>query len=209
MPRDLRATVDPARTVLLLQECQKGVVGALSALPELAASARAQMIPNVVRLAAAARAAGVRVVHATAAHQPDMWGANTNARVFQGVKRSPVKLVQGVEAVEPLDEIGVVGNDVVFHRQHGLSPFEGTELDSLLRNENIRTIVLVGVSVNIAILNVAFDAVNKAYEVVIPRDAVAGTPQDYVDQVFTHSLGLVATLTATDDVVSAWTTAPS
>lgn len=204
MAPDLRAIVDPHHTVLLLQECQKGVIGDLSALPDMAAAAKITMIPNVVRLAEAARAAGVRVVHATAAHQPDMWGANTNARLFHGAKRSPVKLVAGAEAVEPLDEIGVKGDDIVLPRQHGLSPFQGTELDSLLRNEGIRTVVLVGVSVNVAIQNVAFDAVNRAYQVVIPRDAVAGTPAEYVDQVFAHTLGYIATVPTTDDVIAAW-----
>jgi nicotinamidase-related amidase len=162
------------------------------------------MIPNVVRLAEGARVAGVRVIHATAAHQPDMWGANTNARLFHGAKRSPVKLVMGVEAVEPLDEIGVKGNDIVLPRQHGLSPFQGTEIDSLLRNEGIHTIVLVGVSINVAIPNVAFDAVNRSYQVVIPRDAVAGTPAEYVDQVFANTLSYIATVPTTDEVLAAW-----
>lgn len=208
MPRDLRDIVDPQHTVLILQECQKGVIGEVSNLPEMAAAAKIEMIPNVARLAEAAREAGVRVIHATAAHPPDMWGANTNARVFLGVRKSPVKLLHGSVAAEPIDEVGIGENDIVMARQHGLSPFEGTELDSLLRNEHIRTIVLVGVSVNVAILNVTFDAVNKAYEVVIPRDAVAGTPREYVDQVFEHTLGYVATVTTTDDVVAAWGAAP-
>jgi nicotinamidase-related amidase len=204
MPRDLRAVVDPAHTVLILQECQKGVIGDLSALPDLAAAAKVEMIPNLARLAKAARSAGVRVIHATAANQPDSWGANTNARLFRGVRKSPVKLVQGSEAVEPIGEVGPEDGDIVIGRQHGLSPFEGSEIDSLLRNEGVRTIVLIGVSVNVAILNVTFDAVNRAYEVVIPRDAVTGTPLDYVDQVFRHTLGYIATVTDTDAVVAAW-----
>lgn len=208
MARDLRPVVDPAHTVLVLQECQKGVIGPLSALPDMAAAAQVEMIPNLSRLVEGARRAGVRVIHATAAHPPDMWGANTNARVFLGVRKSPVKLLHGSEAAEPIDEVApdADAGDVVFARQHGLSPFEGTELDSLLRNEGIRTIVLVGVSVNVAILNVTFDAVNRAYEVVIPRDAVTGTPLDYVDQVFAHTLGYVATVSTTDDVLGAWST---
>src|SRR5688572_11079416 len=105
MPRDLREVVDPAHTVLVLQECQKGVIGEMSALPEMAAAARVDMIPNLARLTKAARAAGVRVIHATAANQPDMWGANTNARLFLGVLKSPVKLVHGNEAVEPIPEV--------------------------------------------------------------------------------------------------------
>jgi nicotinamidase-related amidase len=204
MPRDIAPLVDPAHTVLLLQECQKGVIGSLSALPDMAAAAQVDMVPNVVRLVAAARRAGVRVIHATAAHQPDMWGANSNARVFQGVLKSPVKLVIGAEAVEVLDEIGVEGDDILFFRQHGLSPMQGTELDSMMRNAGVQTIVIVGVSANIAIPNTTFDAVNRSYQVVIPRDAIAGTPPEYTEQLLQHTLGYIATITTTADVVTAW-----
>src|SRR5437016_5630615 len=204
MPRDIGPLVDPAHTVLLLQECQKGVVGSLSALPEMAEAAQKEMVPNVVRLVGAARRAGVRVIHATAAHQPDMWGATQNARVFQGVLQSPVKLGMGVEAVEVLDEIGVEGDDILFFRQHGLSPMQGTELDSLMRNAGVQTIVLAGVSANVAIPNTTFDAVNRSYQVVIPRDAIAGTPVEYTEQVLKHTLGYIATITTTADLVNAW-----
>ena len=204
MPRDIAPLVDPAHTVLLLQECQKGVIGPLSNLPEMAAAAQKEMIPNVVRLAAAARQAGVRVIHATAAHPPDMWGANSNARVFLGVLKSPVKLIHGTEAVEVLDEIGVEGDDILFFRQHGLSPMQGTELDSMMRNAGVTTIVLAGVSANIAIPNTTFDAVNRSYQVVIPRDAISGTPPEYTEQLLQHTLGYIATLTTTADLVTAW-----
>jgi nicotinamidase-related amidase len=204
MPRDIAPLVDPAHTVLLLQECQKGVVGSLSALPEMAEVAQKEMVPNVVRLAAAARRAGVRVIHATAAHQPDMWGANDNARVFHGVLKSPVRLVVGSEAVEVLDEIGVEENDILFFRQHGLSPMQGTELDSLFRNAGVTTIVIAGVSANIAIPNTTFDAVNRSYQVVIPRDAISGTPAEYTEQVLKHTLGYIATITTTADLITAW-----
>ena len=45
---------------------------------------------------------------------------------------------------------------------------------------------------------------NAGYQVVVPRDAVAGLPPAYVEAVFEHTLGLVATITATADVVAAW-----
>ena len=73
-------------------------------------------------------------------------------------------------------------SDLVLPRLHGLSPFQGTELDFVLRNLGVRTIVGVGVSVNVAIKNLAFDAVNAGYQVVIPRDAVAGLPRSYVER---------------------------
>jgi biuret amidohydrolase len=101
-------------------------------------------------------------------------------------------------------EIGARPDDLVLSRLHGLSPFQGTELDSVLRNEGVTTIVGVGVSVNVAIQNLAFDAVNASYQMVIPRDAVAGFPAEYVELVFEHTLGAIATLTTTQELLEAW-----
>jgi nicotinamidase-related amidase len=82
----------------------------------------------------------------------------------------------------------------------------GTPLDSLLRNAGVTTIVVAGVSLNVAIPNLVFDAINRAYQVVIVTDAVAGTPLEYGASVLRHSLSLLATLATTDDVVAAWQT---
>ena len=204
MPLDLRALVDPAHTALVTQECQRGVMGDLSQLPELAAAASGVMTANVARLALAAHSAGIPVIHCVAERRADGRGANANARIFQYMARAPVKLLPGSEAAAIVPEISVTEDDLVMARLHGLSPFQGTELDFVLRNLGVRTIVGVGVSVNVAMQSFAFDAVNASYQVVIPRDAVAGFPKEYVEAVFAHTLGAVATLVETEDVIGAW-----
>ncbi|MDJ0867875.1 MAG: cysteine hydrolase [Myxococcota bacterium] len=204
MPLDLRALVDPAHTALVTQECQRGVMGDLSQLPELAAAASGVMTANVARLVLAARSAGIPVIHCVAERRADGRGANANARIFQYMARAPVKLLPGSEAAAIVPEISVTEDDLVMARLHGLSPFQGTELDFVLRNLGVRTIVGVGVSVNVAMQSFAFDAVNASYQVVIPRDAVAGFPKEYVEAVFAHTLGAVATLVETEDVIGAW-----
>jgi biuret amidohydrolase len=113
-------------------------------------------------------------------------------------------MLPGSPAAEILPEIGVADGDIVLPRLHGVSPMHGTELDPVLRNLGVRTIVAVGVSVNIALMNLVFDAVNAAYQVVVPRDAVAGLPAAYVDAVFEHTLSLLATVTTTASVIGAW-----
>ncbi len=190
---------------MLFQECQQGVIGERSALPELSAAAR-QIVPNLARIAAAARGAGSRVCHCLFVRRPDGFGTNRNARLFKGVERSPVPLHPGTEAARVLPEIGVEEADLVVTRSQGLSPFQNSELDAVLRNEGIRTLVVTGVSVNVAIQNLVFDAVNASYQVVVPRDAVAGLPADYVEAVLTHTLALVATLTTTVELLEAWQT---
>jgi nicotinamidase-related amidase len=203
VPVELGELVDPRHTALVTQEIQRGVIGDLSALPDLAAAAR-PVIPNVARLVQAARTAGVPVLHCTAERRADGLGANRNARIFQYMARADVKLHPGSPAAELVPEVEIDSGDIVLSRLHGLSPFQGTELDFLLRNLGVRTIVGVGVSVNVAIQNFAFDSVNAGYQMVIPRDAVAGWPREYVEMVFAHTLGAVATLVTTDEIARAW-----
>jgi nicotinamidase-related amidase len=200
---DLRPLVDPAHTALVTQECQRGVIGDRSALPELARAGQAAL-PNIAALVRAARAAGCRVVHCTAERRPDGQGANRNARIFGYMAKAPHPLHVGSESAAIVPEIEVAASDLVVSRLHGLSPFQGTELDFLLRNLGVATLVGVGVSVNVAIQNLAFDAVNAGYQVVIPRDAVAGFPREYVEMVFAHTLGAVATLVETADLLRVW-----
>jgi nicotinamidase-related amidase len=203
MPLDLRSLVDPASTALVTQELQRGVVGDLSQLPALAEAAR-PAIPNAALLADAARAAGVPVVHCTADRRADGRGANTNARFFQYMAKAPVWLLAGSPAAALVPDLRVDDGDLVLSRLHGLSPVHGTELDFVLRNLGVRTLVAVGVSVNVAIQNLAFDAVNSGYQVVVPRDAVAGFPREYVEMVFTHTLSAVATLVTTQMLLDVW-----
>jgi nicotinamidase-related amidase len=204
---ELAALVSPPHTALLTQECQRGVIGDLAVLPALAAAA-APIVPRVAALAAGARRAGVRVVHCVATRRDDGAGASRNARLFAATRRSPVSLAPGSPATDVLPALAPAPSDLVVPRQHGLSPMHGTELDPILRNLGVTTVVAVGVSVNLALMNLVFDAVNGGYQAVVPRDAVAGLPAEYVDAVFRHTLGLVATVVTTDDLLEVWRTAP-
>ena len=173
--------------------------------PALAEAARARgIVENIASALHAARSAGVTVVHCVVARRPDNRGSNQNARLFVAAARSPTRLVQGSPQAELLPEFGPEPGDLVIPRMHGLSPMHGTELDAVLRNLGCTTIVGVGVSLNVAIVNLAFDAVNLGYQVVIPQDAVAGTPVEYADAVLEHTLAMVATVTDVGSLVAAW-----
>jgi nicotinamidase-related amidase len=204
MALDLAELVSPWRTAVVTSEIQNGVVGEQAALPALADAARQTMLPALARLVKSARSAGVEVVHATFERRVDGKGANTNARLFAGVAKSPVKLLPGSDATKVVAEVGVMPTDLVLTRTHGLSPMAGTDLDPVLRNLGVSTIVVTGVSVNVAITNLVMDAVNRGYDVVLPRDAVCGVPADYADAVIDNTLSLLATVTTVDELVARW-----
>lgn len=197
----------PSSTAIVTSEVQNGVVGASSALPQLAEAA-APMIERVARLCVAGRAAGVRVVHATASRRADGAGSNDNCRLFLGVRKSPGALRPGSFESEVVPELGPEPEDLVLNRLHGLNPMGGTDLDPVLRNLGVRTIVVTGVSVNVAVTNLVMDAVNAGYQVVLPRDAVVGLPADYAEAVIDHTLALLATVTTVDELIAAWAPTP-
>ncbi|MER5776426.1 cysteine hydrolase [Streptomyces sp. NPDC002039] len=197
--------LDPATTALLTVECQNGVVGEESALPELAKEARdSGMLDRVAALVDAARGAGVQVLHAVAERRADGLGANANARLFRAAGKLPVRQLSGSRAVEIAAPIVVAERDLVVRRLHGLSPMAGTDLDALLRNLGVRTLVVTGVSSNIAIPNTVFDAVNLGYRVVVPSDAITGVPAAYTAEVIRNALALVATITTTRELLDGW-----
>ncbi|MFF2810290.1 cysteine hydrolase [Streptomyces sp. NPDC058000] len=207
MPSDTRLVeqLDPATTVLLTVECQRGVVGTDSALPELAEAARSSgALMRIARLVAAAHDAGIQVLHAVAERRPDGRGASRNARLFRAAERLPVRQTIGSTAVRVADPIPVSESDLVVRRLHGLSPIAGTDVDALLRNFGCRTLVITGVSANVAIPNAVFDAVNLGYTAVVPADAIAGVPADYTSAMVRNTLSLVATVTTTEDVLTCW-----
>ncbi|MGX9888380.1 cysteine hydrolase [Streptomyces sp. NPDC002276] len=198
----LSEILDTVSTALLTVECQQGVVGPDSALPELALAARSSgALTNVARLVAAAHESGVQVIHALAERRPDGRGANHNARLFRAAERLPVQQLSGTAAVRVAPPIEVAEEDFVVRRLHGLSPIQGTEVDALLRNLGCRTLIVTGVSANVAIPNAVFDAVNRGYTVVVPKDAIAGVPSEYTPAMIRNTLALVATVATTDEVL--------
>lgn len=200
----LEDLLTPPGVAVVTSECQRGVLGDPAVFPELAAVARERMLPNVVRLVEAARGVGVPVVHALALRRPDGLGSNANARLFAAAARAPVALEPGSDAAALVPELAGDDRDLTSSRLHGIGPMAGTDLDPLLRNLGVGTLVVTGVSVNVAVTNLVMDAVNLGYRVVLPRDAVAGVPTEYADAVVDTTLALLATVTTTDAVVAVW-----
>ena len=203
---DLQELVAPDHTALCIVECQNGVVGPESSMPAVAdAVAAAGLLPRLGGLAVAARSAGVRVVHSTFHSRADLWGGNRNSRLFAAGRKADVQQLVGTPAVQPAPELGLDSDlDVVLPRSHGLSADSGSGLSAMLRNEGTTTVVVVGVTLNLAIPNTVFDLVNAGFQVVVPTDGSVATAEGYGDQVLVHSLAYVSTITDVATLSEAW-----
>jgi biuret amidohydrolase len=204
MAVDLRSLLDPMTTAVVTSECQNGVIGPEAILPVLAEAARPVAVPNGARLLHAARTAGVQVIHAVFWRRPDNRGGNSNCRLFAASNRTSPPMAPGSSGAMPIDEFGVSPDDIIIGRYHGLDPIGGTDLDPQLRNLGIRTVVIVGVSVNVALLGLSIGLVNNGYQVVVPRDAVAGVPVEYAESLLDNTYSLISNVVTTDDVIGCW-----
>ena len=64
--------------------------------------------------------------------------------------------------------------------------------------------IATGVSLNVGVLGLVLSAVDLGYQVVLVRDAVVGVPAEYGESVIANSLGLIATVTTSVELVETW-----
>ena len=200
----------PHHTAVVTMELQQGVVGDQALLPALPDAVRAAgLLDTAGRVCREARAAGVRVVHQTFRGRADGAGQSVNCRIFAlGARRRAevgyLPTDEGRPGAELADELDVQPADIEVPRIHGMTPFTGTELDAVLRNLGVRTIVLMGVSLNLGIPGAALSALDLGYQVVVVRDAVVGLPREYGEAVIEHTLSMIASVVTADDLIAAW-----
>ena len=201
----LDALLAKGRSCFVMTEVQSAVIGPDAPWAPLSEAAnKTNLVGNCARLAKAARAAGAPVIHCTADGLPGSFGRSTNARLFgSAAKKGASDLSRNPTGNDPYPQIWEDG-DILMPRFNGLSCMHGTALDQVLRNEGITTVVLAGVSLAFGVLSTCIDSVDRGYQVVIPRDAVAGFPEDYAQAVLDNTLMMIANLSTCDDAISAW-----
>ena len=192
------------RAALIINECQNAMVnGEFSHNDGLVREIRERgVLPNIARLADACRRAGILVVHSTIVLRPDRVGSAASCLLLGAlIKRGTC--VEGRIEAEIHPDLTPQPNDYVSRRVHGLSPFHGTELESVLRERGVQTVIVTGVSTNVGIPGTCLEAINRGFTAVVPEDCVAGSSREIHDFQIAHILPLLATVTTTNEVISA------
>ncbi|MFT4268516.1 MAG: isochorismatase family cysteine hydrolase [Xenophilus sp.] len=187
-PRELDARafadyLDPSRTAVLSIDMHRGHLDDSPDCPCPAPRARDVVAP-IDAFHDRVRALGGRIVHVKSvlreggaddlAGIPAAWRRtfplhvgpipNADAHAIEGSRWT-----EWVTRVEP--------GDLKVENKRRLSAFYPTDLDFLLRNQRIETVVLNGGFTDCCVLNTAFDANNHNYRVIVLRDLVRGTDE--------------------------------
>jgi nicotinamidase-related amidase len=201
MPPSNLTPGDPSTIAVVCVECQNGVLGPASVLPQLAADS-GDLVTNLRGLLDAARSAGIRVVHAT--YEGVLGGSHVGtARIWRALGPATAEWAPGTDATRVLPEL-LSASDLVLPRHHGLFPTLGSELLPVLDNLGVRSVVLTGVSLNLALPFTAGHATQAGFDLIVPRDAVGGTPAAYGEQVLANSIATLGRITTVDELIAEW-----
>jgi nicotinamidase-related amidase len=122
----------------------------------------ANIVPNIKALLDHARKRKIPIIYATDAHMPgvdpefDVWGKHAEA---------------GSWGAEIVDELKPKKGDFRVNKRK-YSAFQGTDLDQMLRELKVDTLILTGVVTDICIQHTAADAFFHGYRIIVPKDCV-------------------------------------
>jgi nicotinamidase-related amidase len=164
-------TFDSARTAMLAMDCQAAIVSVYVKPPE-------PFLERAVSVLAAARRAKMTVIHVQVGFRPGLPEINARHGVFGAIKSDPQrqKLFEGPGgAVHPA--LGPEPGDLVVTKRR-VSAFTGSDLEVLLRANEIDTMVMFGIATSGVVLSTLLQAVDADYRTIIVGDCCVDSDAD-------------------------------
>lgn len=195
--------LDSATTAVLAIDMQNDNLhpdGAFAATGAADHAAEQHVVENVAAILRTARETGTAVLHNRIVIYPGRPSGGSNAPIFRMLGPESLKL--GSWGAAFIDGAEPVGDEIVLDRVR-MSAFNGTSLDTLLRNLGITTVIITGVWTNMAVEHSARDAADHGYEVHVVADATSSINADWQHAALSYALTNIATITNTADVTAA------
>ncbi len=121
-----------------------------------------RIIPNIKRLIDEARRRNLPIIYTKDSHiknvdkELELWGEHA---------------LKGTNGSEIIDELKPTDKDYVIEKRR-YSAFFQTDLDLLLRELNVDTLILTGISTDVCVKHTAADAFFRGYKIVVVEDCV-------------------------------------
>jgi gluconolactonase len=196
--------LDPRRCALIIQDMQNDVIseGGAFAASGSPGHARAQrVVDNLRRLADAARARGVMIIHVWFIVEPGAPGLTLNAPLFRGVVDNKA-MVRGSWGAAPVSGLEPQPGDFIVEKMR-MSAWEGTRLETVLKSGGRDTIISTGAWTNMSVEHTARTGADKGYFVVVPEDCCSTMNADWHNASINFALQNVSVVTKSDVVIAA------
>ncbi len=208
----LAELVNPQHTALVIVDMQNDFCKPTWAFDQLGIdlSMYPAMIPRLVRLSAEAREHKIPVVYVQMtvlpgriSESPAQIRFNMRLHLASHSTAEPLYYtVEGTRGQEIIDELKPQAADLIV-RKYRSSGFWGTNLDMLLRSNNIKSVIMAGCTTEGCVESTARDALFNDYYVIVPEDCVASDdPQQHAASLFLmrHRFDVVSST----DILAIW-----
>jgi gluconolactonase len=197
-------TLDPRRCALIIQDMQNDVIsegGAFAASGAPAHARQQNVVENTRRLAQAARARGVAVIHVWFVVEPGAPGLTLNAPLFEGIVDNKA-MVRGGWGAAPVSGLEPQPGDFVVEKMR-MSAWEGSRLETILKAEGRDIIIDTGAWTNMSIEHTARTGADKGYFMVVPEDCCSTMNAEWHNASINFAMQNVAVVTNADAVIKA------
>jgi biuret amidohydrolase len=171
---------DPARAALVIIDMQRDFLepGGFGAVLGNDVSLLRRAIAPTERLLAAARSAGLTVIHTREGHRPDLADLPASKK-WRG------RLATGIGDPGPMGRIlvrGEAGHDIIpelYPRngepvvdKPGKGAFYATDLDAILKNRGIGQLIVCGITTEVCVNTTVREANDRGYDCLVVADCV-------------------------------------
>ena len=160
------AIVDWKRTAILTMDLQNAVVSIYT-------KNEPDFLSRVANVLKSARERGIRVVHVQVGFRPGFPEVDSRNQLFGAIKTSPQwqQVFQGSGGAIHAD-VAPQADEVVIIK-HRVGAFTGTDLDMILRANEIDTLILLGIATSGVVLSTLLHASDADYKLLVVKDCCA------------------------------------
>ena len=150
-------------------------------------------ISNASRLAAAARARGIPVIHVWFVVEAGCPGVTMNAPLFEGLADASA-MVRGSWGAAPVQGLEAQSGDHIVEKQR-MSAWEGTRLETVLKALRRDIVIVTGAWTNMSIEHTSRTGADKGYYMVVPEDCCSTMNAEWHTASVNYALQNVAVVT--------------
>jgi nicotinamidase-related amidase len=170
--------LDPATTALVVIDMQRDFLepGGFGALLGNDVSLLASALPPLRAVLAAAREAGMTIIHTREGHRPDLTDCPPSKRSRGGLETGIGDpgpngriLVRGEYGHDIVDELAPAPGEVVLDKP-GKGSFYATDLELILRNRGITSLIVTGVTTEVCVHTTVREANDRGFECLVLAD---------------------------------------
>jgi nicotinamidase-related amidase len=205
---------DPKRTALILIDMQRDFVepGGFGEQLGNDVSQLRRVIKPLQRVLGVMRKAGYTVIHTREGHRPDLSDCPPSkiarGRLSCGIgDAGPMGriLIRGEKGHDIIDELKPEGDETVVDKP-GKGAFFATDLDFILHNRGIESLVVTGVTTEVCVNTTVREANDRGYECLVLEDCVGSyfpEFQDYALRMVKAQGGIFGWVTSSEKLLAA------